>query len=59
MTTIYFFDVWCSNIAFQTGLSLGVVSVVQSNINAQPKGKTVLRADVGFMPGLSQLPGVC
>lgn len=58
MATIFFFDVWCSHITFQTGLSLGVVSVVQSNIHAQPKGKTVLHADVGFMPGLPQLPGV-
>lgn len=45
-------------VTFQTGLSLGVVIVVQSNFKAHPKGKTVLHADVGFLPGLAQLPGV-
>lgn len=45
-------------VSVQSGLSLGVVNDVQSNFLAKRKGKTVLHADVGFLPGLAQLPGV-
>lgn len=45
-------------VSVKSGLPLGVVSIVQSILHAQPKGKTVLHADVGFLPGLPQLPGV-
>lgn len=43
---------------FESGLSLGVVHTVQSDLHAQPEGETVLHADVGFLPDLPQLPGV-
>lgn len=41
-----------------SGLSLGVVHHVLSYLPAKPKGKAVLHADVGVLPGLPQRPGV-
>ncbi len=45
-------------VSVQPGLSLSVVNIVQSNLYAQPKGKTVLYTDVGFLSGLPKLLGV-